>query len=138
MIILGILLFALVVILAAIAVKVAFNPEWEWLNRVLSVMIIVAILAGISAATITGCASDNIKNLEEDRNDLMIYYSTVDNSTNEYMRFDYFNKVNNFNDRHAHSVKLTESDWFGVFYPRDWQDRVTPIVFELRGSIAYD
>lgn len=138
MIVLSILLFALIVILAAVAVKVVFRPEWDWLNRILIAMIIMAILSGVAAGVCTGTSSDAIRNLEADRNDLMIYYTTVDSSTNEYMRFDYYNKVNSFNNRYEYQATLTESPWFGAFYPRNWQERVAPIVFELRGSSVYN
>ena len=68
-------------------------------------------------------------------NELMIYKQTVEQSTNEYVRWNYYNKVVDWNEHYEKNVNSTESFWFGP-YLYDVLEGTALIDFQLRGDEA--
>ena len=65
--------------------------------------------------------------------ELMIYKYTVEHSTNEYMRWNYYDRVTEWNEGYLTAQKQAESFWFGP-YQFDLYEGTGLIEFELRGD----
>ncbi len=129
------LLLALILALAGIVVTMMFKPKWTWLNRVIIAMIALALICGIFAIIGNVVASIQMKDLVEDYKTLLTYFNAVEYSENEYMRFDYYNRVNDFNERYNIVIEQSNSLWVGWFYDLDLIKDIGPIDFYLRGEI---
>ena len=134
MIILTILLIALIGALATIAVRLVFKANWPVLNRIFIVCLALAIAMSLTAIGVGVGCRNTVANLAAEHDTLMLYYNAVQYSENEYMRFDYYNRVNDFNTRYAAIAENTESAWVGIFYPKDWSEGFCPIEFYLNGG----
>jgi glucan phosphoethanolaminetransferase (alkaline phosphatase superfamily) len=135
MIILSILLVALIIALAAIVIRLIFKVNWPVLNRLFIVFIAVAIaMSFVSIGVGVGCRN-TVDNLANEHQTLMLYYNAVQYSDNEYMRFDYYNRVNDFNARYAAAVENAKSPWVGIFYPPNWSESICPIEFHLNEGL---
>lgn len=66
--------------------------------------------------------------------DLMLYYNTVNYSSNEYVRYDYYNKVQAYNAFYQNLIEVTEDPIFGCLYPKNWYTAIGPIDFQLHGD----
>lgn len=70
---------------------------------------------------------------QERYDELMIYKQTVEQSTNEYVRWNYYGKVLDWNERYEENANPTESFWFAP-YQHDVFEGTTLIDFELHGD----
>lgn len=66
--------------------------------------------------------------------DLTLYYNTVNYSSNEYVRYDYYNKVQEYNATYQNLIEATEDPVFGCLYPQNWFANIGPIDFQLHGD----
>jgi ABC-type transport system involved in Fe-S cluster assembly fused permease/ATPase subunit len=129
------LLLALILALSGIVVILMFKPKWAWLNRVIIAMIVLALICGIFAIIGNVAASIQMKDLIEDHETLLTYFNAVEYSENEYMRFDYYNRVNDFNERYNTVIEQSNSLWVGWFYDLDLIKDIGPVDFYLRGGM---
>lgn len=65
---------------------------------------------------------------------LMLYHETVEASTNEYVRFDYHEKVEEYNAAYDFNLAESEGAVFGWLYLPGWDDGLDYIDFQLRGD----
>lgn len=137
MIILSTLLIALLVALAGIVVKMIFKVKWPWMNRIIIGMLALSLVFGAAAGIAGATASASVSRLEAEYDNIMLYYNTVSNSPNEYVRFDFYNRVNEFNANYENVVERSKSIWVGAFFDKDWSNEIVPIVFELHGDEYY-
>ena len=70
---------------------------------------------------------------QERYNELMIYKQTVEQSTNEYVRWDYYDKVLDWNEHYEENANPAESFWFGP-YQHDVFEGTALIDFQLHGD----
>lgn len=70
---------------------------------------------------------------QERYNELMIYKQTVEQSTNEYVRWNYYDKVLDWNEHYEENANPAESFWFGP-YQHDVFEGTALIDFQLRGD----
>ena len=70
---------------------------------------------------------------QERYNELMIYKQTVEQSTNEYVRWNYYDKVLDWNEHYEENANITESFWFGP-YQNDVFEGTALIDFQLHGD----
>lgn len=89
---------------------------------VIGVWIICALIA-------PGALADN----QDTYTELMIYKQTVEQSTNEYVRWNYYDKVCEWNERYKSAANQPESFWFGP-YQHDVFEGTTLIDFQLHGD----
>lgn len=137
MIILCTLLFAMLVAAAAIATYLIFKPKWPWIMRVIYVMVALSIAMSVVAGVANSVVAHNVNTLQEEYDNIMLYYNTVSNSPNEYVRYDFYNRVNEFNINYENIVERSKSTWVGAFFDKDWSNEMAPIVFELHGDEYY-
>ena len=66
--------------------------------------------------------------------DLTLYQPLVEETTNEYVRYDFYDKVNDFNERYEQMEKISENNWVGGLVRKDWSATMGPIDFYLHGA----
>ena len=132
MILLTTLLVFLLAALATIVVRVIFNPTWPWLNRVIATFLVISLALGV--VTVVGSATYNsaAEKIQEQYDTIMLYYDTIDNSRNEYVRFDFYQRVKDYNAEYAACQELNGNIWIGAFLPRGWDSEIGLIDFMLR------
>lgn len=135
MIILSILLMVLLIGAAAAIVRLVFKPKWAWLNRVMVVMIALAIVFGAITVIADGICSARVENLRAEAEDINLYYNTILYTDNEYVRFDFYQRVQDYNIKYAQMQEDAQSLWIGAFFPKDWETYIVPIDFALNSGI---
>ena len=65
---------------------------------------------------------------------LMLYHETVETSTNEFVRFDYHEKVEEYNAAYDFNLAESEGAVFGWLYLDDWDSGLDYIDFQLHGD----
>lgn len=70
---------------------------------------------------------------QERYNELMIYKQTVEQSTNEYVRWNYYDKILDWNEYYEENANPAESFWFGP-YQHDVFEGTALIDFQLHGD----
>jgi 4-amino-4-deoxy-L-arabinose transferase-like glycosyltransferase len=97
-------------------------------------------IAGVVAVLIIGfwiltvCLAPVALAANQERYDeLMIYKQTVEQSTNEYVRWNYYGKVLDWNEHYEDKANFTESFWFGP-YQHDVFEGTALIDFQLHGD----
>lgn len=131
MILLSILLIATLIAFAGWTICLIFHPKWPWFGYALiaatAISVVMALGCGIGAAV----SSNDVENLKAEAAEIELYYNTINYSTNEYVRFDFYQKVQNYNEWYKEVQEQSESIWIGAFYPKGWQDEIVPIEFYL-------
>lgn len=141
MIILSVLLIALLLLVSAIIVRCVFKPKWVWLNKVIVAALVIACAFGILSGFMSAACQGQVDNLRDEAKAILLYYNTINESDNEYVRFDFYQRVKDYNVRYTNLQDNTESAWIGAFYPEGWDSEIGLIDFMLRtGSEngAYD
>ena len=132
MILLVMLLISALIAVAGLIVRLVFKYNEGWLNRIviaaMALFVISAACCFIGAAVCDG----EIADLRAAHDHIVIYYDTIDQCMNEYVRFDFYQEVEDYNATYAAVQKSAEGPWKGAFYPRGWQEEITPIEFYLR------
>lgn len=131
MIILSALLIALLLLASAIVVRCIFKPKWVWLNKIILVTAALALVLG-TVSIVAGAVCDNdINDLKAEAEHINLYYNTVLYADNEYVRFDFYQRVTDYNDSYAELQEKSKSIWIGAFYPKGWDTEISPIEFLL-------
>lgn len=101
------------------------------------IMVAVGVLTILSGITIVSEDAYRERLAEEMRieyRELKLYSGTVEFSENEYLRFRYYNEVNEYNARYDEVVRL-KTNWFtGNLGPDDMLEGYGRIDFTLRGD----
>ena len=84
-----------------------------------------------------GIVSNTADELTATYNDLALYQTTVEHSTNEYVRYDYYDKVVAYNEAFADYAIASQDKWLGGLYPTDWDEGIALIDFQLHGDSYY-
>ena len=135
MIILVTLLCA-IIIMAVAAITIWLFPT-KIAEFVLVGAFVVAIMAIILTISVGAGARSDLQSVAERYDDLMLYYNTVGYSDNEYVRYDYFNKVKAYNEDYEAIIRASESKWTGWFYPAEDIAKLNTIDFTLHGDNFY-
>lgn len=135
MIILVTLLCA-IIIMAVAAITIWLFPT-KIAKFVLVGAFVVAIMAIILTISVGAGARSDLQSVAERYDDLMLYYNTVVYSDNEYVRYDYFNKVKAYNESYEAIIRASESKWTGWFYPAEDIAKLNIIDFTLHGDNFY-
>lgn len=135
MIILVTLLCA-IIIMAVAAITIWLSPT-KIAKFVLIGAFVVTIMTIILTILMGAGARSDLQSVAERYDDLMLYYNTVVYSDNEYVRYDYFNKVKAYNEDYDAIIRASESKWTGWFYPTEQIAKLNPIDFTLHGDNLY-
>lgn len=138
MIMLVCLVISLLIALIAITIKLTFNPKWRFLFDTMIIFIILSIVFGIMCIAFSSGLQTKCNQLEDQYKQLTLYADTIQESDNEYVRFDFYSQVNEYNDKCKQFEKDMNSKIVGVLGPKDWNENIALIEFDLRdGSEFY-
>ena len=139
MILLSILLVSLLLAVIAVIVGIAFGyTKTKFIRTVVSLCTVVAILSG-SVCLGIGCTYNNkVNTLKAEFNDLTLYQPLVEETSNEYIRYDFYDKVNDYNQRYENVANFAENAWFGALVNANWSNGFGPISFYLHGGAYGD
>lgn len=133
-----IMLYALITVMLLTAavgiVMVVFGSKNHLLRRGFSLGLVLSILLMAFCGVYSGIARDKFVGLRAEYSDLMLYYNTVNNSTNEYVRYDYYEKVMDYNEDYENYQEQTENSWVGALCSKDWGLGIGLIDFQLHGD----
>jgi glucan phosphoethanolaminetransferase (alkaline phosphatase superfamily) len=132
MIIVSILLIALLLLASAIVVRCVFKPRWVWLNKIILIAAILAFAFGNVSIVARAVCENDISTLKAEYEHITLYYNIVNESDNEYVRFDFYQRIKDYNVRYMNLQNNTKSAWIGAFYPKGWDSEIGLIDFMLR------
>lgn len=124
---------AIAILTVVAAITIFLHPTWLAKNIVIY-GIIACIVLGIICGTCTAILRSDIETAKAEYDDLMLYYYTVETSNNEYLRYDYYNKVNAFNNEYNRLVAVSESKWSNWFCDQTALAEFGTIDFALHGD----
>jgi glucan phosphoethanolaminetransferase (alkaline phosphatase superfamily) len=128
---------ALVAIAAALVMWIFQCERFVPLQHVLTWSIAGALLFGIFSAAFAYGMRDELVTLQNEYNDLMVYYDIVNNSTDEVVRYDYYTDVLDYNERCHRLQEDNKSFWIGCFMTDEEIETLPVIDFYLRQDV-YD
>lgn len=132
MIFLVMLLISALIAVAGLIVRLVFKCDQAWLNRVVIMALCLLVMFGTSCLIGAAVCSKEIADLRAEHDHIMTYYDVVDRCENEYVRFDFYQEVEDYKVAYAAVVRGAASPWKGAFYPKNWQEEIAPIEFYLR------
>ena len=106
-------------------------------QHILGWSLAVALLSCIFSAGLASSMRDELVALQNEYNDLMIYYDIINNSTDEIVRYDYYTDVLNYNERYHRLQEDNKSFWIGCFMTDEEMETISTIDFYLRQDV-YD
>ena len=101
------------------------------LQKVMVWGIFITLVLGIINLAILGTYRSDTKKLNETYDNLILYHSTISESKNEYIRFDYYSKVLDYNKEYEQAKKASTSLLTGNLMPDSWIDDINRIEFLL-------
>lgn len=137
------MIFYLFIICALVAIATALVM---WIFRCGHFVVFQHILTWSLAGALLFCIlsaafSSNMRNelaaLQNEYNDLMVYYDIVNNSTDEVVRYDYYTDVLDYNERCRRLQRDNKSFWVGCFMTDEEMESLPAIDFCLRQDV-YD
>lgn len=126
--------FVVVAILTVVAAITIFLHPTKLAKQIVAVGVILCIIIGAVCGISTAICRSDIAKAKAEYDDLMLYYYTVEVSSNEYLRYDYYNKVNAFNDEYNRLLAVSESKWSSWFCDQTTLAEFGPIDFALHGD----
>ena len=112
-------------------------PAPKWVETVVIVFVLFAVLVGGIWAGYMGSSNSAREKYTDEYNQLKLYQYTVEHSTNEYLRFDYYTRVQEWNEKYANIVEMESNPWVSWFFFDPVRD-CGPIEFELHGDMEYE
>lgn len=101
-------------------------------RAILILSITAVIVGGVSFAALSEVSNDLAQSLITDNYELNLYYDPVNNSYNEYVRFDYYTKVEEYNKAWRDYVDNCENPILGSFFKINKLKGIGQINFLLR------
>lgn len=106
-------------------------PVRSTIGFILILLLIVSLFFGICNAIAATQADDYRQELQETYNQLVLYQDTVSYCGNEYVRFDFYTRCQEYNERYNTYNKLSEHWLIGVWYKTDKISDLSTIDFVL-------
>lgn len=129
-----ILICALVLAAVTVVVGVAFGYQKNaTLKTVFSFAMGAAILLGAFSLILGSIFSNKVTILKETHSDLTLYQPLVEETENEYIRYNFFNEVNEYNEKYDEVVEIAANKWYGALVPKHWNTNIDTIEFRLNG-----
>lgn len=99
---------------------------------IISIFILLACICG--TFKIVQDHNHNVYKMRERQEQLILYQSVVAACDNEYVRYDFYTKINAFNQDYAKLVNEQNNFWLSYFYEDNLLEDLNPIQFELHGG----
>lgn len=133
MICLGILICSAILLAGFIFWGYVSRNMWAFRYCIAIFTICFLVFSFISVGALIAI-QDSVDSLQDDYETLTLYYETVNQTSNEYVRFDYYENVSAFNKCYFDCINYYDSVWFGAFCPDDGLKGIKPIEFKLVGD----
>lgn len=128
-------LIFLVAAVSSIIVMLAFGQNKnEILRRIVTTALIGSVVCFSLCMIIGFSGKEDCARCVSKYEDLMLYYTTVNNSTNEYVRYNYYDKVQDYNEYYTRLVGYKDDFWIGNLVDESWLDGCGLIDFQLHGD----
>lgn len=135
------MIFYLFIVCASIAIGTAlamwiFRCErFTVFRHILVWSLAIALLSCIFSAAFSSSMRDELIALQNEYNNLMVYYDIVNDSTDEVVRYDYYTNVLDYNERYRRLQENNKSFWIGCFMTDEKMETLSTIDFYLRQDI---
>lgn len=126
--------FLTAIVIAIVAGITIFLHPTKLAKQIVIGAIILAVIFGIVCLIGMSVVKHEIIRVQDTYDDLMLYYYTVETSTNEYLRYDYYNKVNEYNECYNELVARSKSPVENWFFDTAVLDKLDTISFTLHGD----
>ena len=129
-------LYMLIITFAIFVISIIFTLATKS-SKGLEAVIISAVFLLFTffvVATVNSEVEARISAMYDTYDNLMLYHETVETSTNEYVRFDYHKKVEEYNAAYDFNLAASEGAVFGWLYLDDWDSGLDYIDFQLHGD----
>ena len=87
-----------------IALRLGYLKNEIW-RKLFIVIAVLSVGLGLITASIYDTHLQTTSKLQAAYDGLMLYYDLVDNSTNEYVRYDYYDRVMEYNADYKHHME---------------------------------
>ena len=118
-----------------IGLAIFFNAKkgegWAYLS-IPGLMILIPTI--IFLITTPQNAKFEAKAIVAENYDLNLYYETVNNSHNEYVRYDFYERVKDHNKDYENYIKKSENPFYAPFYNVENLEGCYPVPFALRNE----
>lgn len=126
--------FLVIAILTVVAAITIFLHPTKIAKQIVALGIFLCVITGAVCGLGTAICHSDIAKAKAEHEDLMLYYYTVVNSNNEYLRYDYYNKVNDYNAEYNRLLEVSESKWSNWFCDQTALAEFGTIDFMLHGD----
>lgn len=126
---------ALIAITTALVMWIFRCGHFVVFQHILVWSLAVALLSGIFSAAFSSSMRDELIALQNEYNDLIVYYDIVNDSTDEVVRYDYYTNVLDYNERCRRLQENNKSFWIGCFMTDEKMETLPTIDFYLRQDI---
>lgn len=126
---------AIIIAIIVITVGTVFGySKNKSLKAIFKTTIIIAFICGMLCMVIGRIYANDVNEIQTTYTDLTLYQPLVEETSNEYIRYDFYEKVNNYNKMYdAMEVKAT-NNWFGSLVDKNWNENCGHIDFFLHGT----
>ena len=129
------LLIFLIAAVSSIVVMLVFGQNKnKTLRRIAMTALIGSIVCFFLCMGIGFGIKEDCSRCVSEYDDLMLYYTTVDNSANEYVRYNYYDKVQDYNKFYTRLAGYESDFWIGNLVHESWLDGCDLIDFQLHGD----
>ena len=119
----------------AIVVTVIFGYQKNaTMRKIIAIGLAASLLLSGFAIVFGGIVGNTADELAATYHDLVLYQTTVEHSTNEYVRYDYYDKVVKYNEAYTDYTVAAQGKWLGGLYPANWDENIAIIDFQLHGD----
>ena len=128
--------FALISVFAIFVILIIFTLATKSSKGLDGVIIdgMLLLFTFVAVAIANSDVNARISYMYDTYDNLMLYHETVEASTNEYVRFDYHEKVEAYNAAYDFNLAESEDAVFGWLYPTGWDSGLDYIDFQLHGD----
>ena len=135
-------LIMLMCVLALTAIAIVVTAVFGYqknatMRKVMAIGLCASLLLSGFAIVFGGIVANTADEMTATYNDLILYQTTVEHSTNEYVRYDYYDKVVAYNEAFTDYVIASQDKWLGGLYPTGWDEGIALIDFQLHGDSYY-
>ena len=106
-------------------------------TAILTFLVAAAIVAIMLCPIVRSDFKSECKEKQQEYEELMLYKDLVEESDSERVRYDFYQKVENWNTRYYNAARLAEDEqfqnWFGMYWCNYYYG-TGPIEFELKGE----
>ena len=131
MILLTILLIALIVTAAAIIVPMIFHYRSKWAHYAVCMGLAICITFAIVCGCVGNGARRDAAWLKTESADIQLYYNTIVYSDNEYVRYNFYDRVMEYNRLYEAYQEAVENPWTSWLFDESILTECTPIEFSL-------